>query len=121
MARSYSARQYEFASIYITTKFGTGGVYNSRPDFATLRPLPIMHPREFYSPRYTAVANDNIPDYRATVFWNPNISTDSFGKATMSFYTADIPGSYTLNIQGADMKGRVGSGSSKMKVITQAE
>ncbi|TCD00185.1 carboxypeptidase-like regulatory domain-containing protein [Pedobacter psychroterrae] len=116
-----SARQYEFATIHITTKFRTGGVYNNNPDFATLRPVPIMHPQEFYSPGYGAAENADKADYRATVYWAPDIVTDSQGKAIVSFYTADIPGTYTLNIQGSDMKGSLGSGSSKLKIITQVK
>ncbi|RZM28319.1 MAG: carboxypeptidase regulatory-like domain-containing protein, partial [Pedobacter sp.] len=116
-----SARQYEFATIHITTKFRTGGIYNNKPDFATLRPLPVMHPQEFYSPKYGTAENADKADYRATVYWAPDIVTDSQGRATVSFYTADIPGTYTLNIQGSDMKGSLGSGSSKLKIITQAK
>jgi len=121
LAQEFSTRDNEFATIHITTRSGAGGFFNNRPDYVTLRPLPVMHAKEFYSPKYTVSAKDQIPDYRATVYWSPEIVTDRFGKAKVSFYTADIPGSYTLNVQGSDMAGAIGSSTGKLKVIRQSE
>lgn len=107
-----------FAFVEITTANGRGWFRSSRPDFATLRPLPVMQPAEFYSPKYTASNKDlAAPDYRATIYWKPDVVTDSAGRAKISFYTSDQQGNYTLNIQGADMDGRAGSLRDKIKVV----
>lgn len=41
-------------------------------------------PVEFYSPDYSLLPKDE--DYRRTLYWNPNVKTDSEGKATVEFY-----------------------------------
>jgi uncharacterized protein YfaS (alpha-2-macroglobulin family) len=49
-----------------------------------------------------------MTDIRSTIHWEPNIFTDKDGKATISFYTADAPGKYTIIAEGADLDGNVG-------------
>ncbi len=41
-------------------------------------------PQEFYSPDYSLMQPE--PDYRRTIYWNPEIITDNNGEATISFY-----------------------------------
>lgn len=41
-------------------------------------------PVEFYSPDYSLLPKDD--DYRRTLYWNPNVTTDKDGKATIEFY-----------------------------------
>ena len=41
-------------------------------------------PVEFYSPDYSLLPKDE--DYRRTLYWNPNVKTDSDGKVTIEFY-----------------------------------
>jgi hypothetical protein len=112
----------EIAVIGITTKGGRGWYRNNSPDVATYRPLPLMYPQEFYSPKYTISAKDNAePDYRSTVYWKPDVVTDASGKAQLSFYTSDVTGSYNINIQGSNMDGLIGSGGAVIKVVNQKE
>lgn len=40
--------------------------------------------KEFYGPDYELLPPE--PDYRRTLYWNPNVKTDSSGKAKISFY-----------------------------------
>lgn len=110
-----------YAVIEVTTRSNRGWYQNNRPDYVTLRPLPLMQPREFYSPKYNVKNKDLAePDYRSTVYWKPNIATDANGKAMVSFYTGDAEGSYTVNVQGSDMDGSIGSGIGSIKVSTPA-
>nr|WP_068887457.1 hypothetical protein [Pedobacter panaciterrae] len=110
-----SRREIEYAFIEITTYSGRGWQRINKPDVAFYRPLPIMYPQEFYRPKYTtANASNEEPDLRATIYWNPNVITDAQGKAEVSFYTADIPGSYTVTIEGSNMNGIIGSSRSKL-------
>jgi len=112
----------EIAVIGITTKGGRGWYRNNSPDVATYRPLPRMHPQEFYSPKYTVSAKDNAePDYRSTIYWKPDVITDASGKAQLSFYTSDVTGNYTVNLQGSNMDGLIGSGSATIKVAQKAQ
>jgi hypothetical protein len=108
--------------IGITTKGGRGWYRNNNPDVATYRPLPLMYPQEFYSPKYTVSAKDNAEsDYRSTIYWKPDVITDAGGKATLSFYTSDITGNYTINLQGSNMDGLIGSGGATIKVVQKAQ
>ncbi|MCW3112926.1 MAG: hypothetical protein JWR18_1322 [Segetibacter sp.] len=39
-------------------------------------------------------------DARVSIYWNGNITTNGNIPATLSFYTADIPTTYTVLIEG---------------------
>jgi hypothetical protein len=61
--------------------------------------------REFYSPqhivKYPTVSK---PDYRHTIYWNPNVETDDKGEASVMFYNADHAGSVSVSAQGVSAK-----------------
>jgi len=100
----------EIATIDITTKKGDGWFLNRAPNIVTYRPISILHPQQFYSPKYNVVSKVIEPDYRSTLYWEPNITTDQSGRAKISFYTSDINGKYTIKIAGmAD--GELGDGT----------
>lgn len=57
--------------------------------------------REFYSPMYDNPGpHDNQPDYRTTLFWEPEIKTGVDGRATVSFYTSDKASVYRIIVEG---------------------
>ena len=64
--------------------------------------------REFYVPPYhqDKFSKKNLPDYRTTVYWNPNIQTKN-GTAKVSFYTPDNPGVYRVIVEGLSQQGEV--------------
>jgi len=113
-------RQRDIAAIEITTGSKKGWQRQMKPDVANYRPLPLMRPLDFYSPKYRGDNRDAAePDYRSTIYWKPDVITDAEGKARISFYTSDITGKYTINIQGSDMDGQIGSGTSQLKIESQ--
>lgn len=59
----------------------------------------IYMAREFYQPDYE---NKNVqaPDNRTTIYWNPEIQTDSTGTAKVSFYNSDLKGKGLIRISG---------------------
>ena len=60
--------------------------------------------RIFYQPRFGEI--DDKPDPRTqTIYWQPNIVTDSNGEANISFYTTDKKGSVRLVVQGLTENG----------------
>jgi len=100
----------EFAVIEITTTSRAGWFKNQDPSAVTYRPLPVMYPQQFYSPKYKLnTPAIGAPDYRATIFWEPDVTTDANGKARVKFYTSDLPKDYTVNIQGLGTDGNIGS------------
>lgn len=42
--------------------------------------------KEFYSPQYKNKPLPNVKDFRRTLYWNPDVRTDSSGKASVHFY-----------------------------------
>ena len=111
----FGAKPWEFAFIELTTYSGQGFT-KKIPGTYIYRPPVFASTKEFYSPKYAIKKPVLIPDTRATLFWAPNIITDKNGQASVSFYTADKTGTYTVNMQGADMDGLVGAGKSKIVV-----
>jgi hypothetical protein len=73
--------------------------------------------REFYSPRYD-VPNDqqNKPDKRTTLYWEPIIETDNHGRAAINFYTADVSSRYRIIIEGITPDGYPGTGTTIFEV-----
>ena len=71
---------------------GSAHYYRPSLGLATLYPLGYQKPAEFYSPQYEvpdSLQTDKT-DFRTTIYWNPQIQTDSTGRAKVSFYTTDM-------------------------------
>jgi hypothetical protein len=108
---------FDVAFVEITTRSGHGPAISNTPGLYLYRPIPFSYPKKFYSPKYTVKNKDTaVKDYRSTIFWEPNLVTDKDGNATISFYTADKKGTYTITIEGTDFNGNVGSRRSKINV-----
>ena len=106
----------DFAFIEITTRSGHGPFLDNTPGMYLYKPLALSSPKQFYKPRYTV--NDttkHLPDTRSTIDWEPKIITNKNGQATISFYAADKPATYTVIIEGSDGNGNLGY---KMEKIT---
>jgi hypothetical protein len=96
--------------ILITSKTGRANVsknYAPTPGLVTISPHGFHVSKEFYSPKYD-VNSGNTADYRATVFWEPNLITDKEGKANINYFNTDIPGMYRIVIEGIDADGNLG-------------
>jgi hypothetical protein len=97
--------------LIITTKRGERNLNYRRyaTGIASHNPKGYYKAREFYSPDYSKPAtNASAKDLRTTIFWKPNIITDSQGKATVEFYNSDGTGSYKAIIEGLSAEGKLG-------------
>ena len=57
--------------------------------------------REFYIPAYDVKREEHVrPDYRTTLFWKPDLTTNQEGKTAFSFYTSDDVGTYRVAVEG---------------------
>ncbi|RZM23822.1 MAG: carboxypeptidase regulatory-like domain-containing protein, partial [Pedobacter sp.] len=111
----------EVAVIGITTSQRVGWHRINKPDVVTYRPLPLMKPQEFYSPKYLVNPSDVAePDFRSTIFWEPNVVTDANGKATLRFHSADNPGKYSVSLEGTSTDGNIASKKIKLIVGDQS-
>ena len=95
--------------IEVTTRGGKGPFLKKSVGTYVYRPLAFTLPKAFYSPKYSPNSQSDQTDIRSTVFWAPNIITDQHGKATVSFFAADNPGTYTFIIEGTDLQGHLGT------------
>ena len=68
----------------------------------------IQETKEFYAPDYTKLNDDlkTIPDYRSTLYWNPNVKMNTQNIQEISFYTSDDLGYYQIEINGITNTGR---------------
>jgi hypothetical protein len=68
----------------------------------TITALGYKRPAEFYSPRYDTQEkrSGGASDLRSTIYWKPDVLADENGKASVEFYTADTPTSYSVVIEG---------------------
>jgi hypothetical protein len=99
---------FDHVFIEVTTRSGSGPFMKKAVGTYLYRPMPINIPKQFYAPKYKMDSIVDMTDIRSTVHWEPNIITDKNGQATISFYTADAPGRYTIIAEGADLDGNIG-------------
>ncbi|MES2809446.1 MAG: carboxypeptidase-like regulatory domain-containing protein, partial [Bacteroidota bacterium] len=104
----------DIMAIDITTHAGNGWYRNRAPGVVTYRPLPVMRPQQFYSPKYNVASTIIEPDFRSTLYWAPDVTTDQNGKAKVSFYTSDNKGKFTIKVAGVDAGGGIGDATTKI-------
>jgi len=85
------------------------------------KPIALSWPKEFYKPKYAFRDTVKRVDLRSTIDWEPNIVTDSTGKATVSFYAASEPSTYSIIMEGTDFNGNIGYKLIKVKVTGRKE
>ena len=78
-------------------------------DMQTIIATGFYKEQKFYEPPYDkySVREASFTDNRATIFWNGQVITDDAGKASVSFFTADLKNDYTVIIQGMTDKGEL--------------
>ncbi|RYG19405.1 MAG: hypothetical protein EOO07_06900 [Chitinophagaceae bacterium] len=103
--------------IEITTKSGAGPFLKKASNVYLVKPMNYGDNKVFYSPKYTvANKNNKKPDLRSTIYWVPNIVTNSKGEANFSFFSADKKGTYTVWVEGSDMQGKFGFKTIKLDI-----
>ena len=107
----------DYAYIEITTRSGNGPNVHRASGVYVYRPLPLTFPKEYYRPRYPVKdAPHTYADLRSTIFWVPAVITNKSGEATISFYAADLPTQYNVGVEGANLKGLIGTNSSLITI-----
>lgn len=106
-----------YSFVEITTKTGSGPFAKKTGNIYILNPVNYGSNKTFYSPKYPSNATSStLPDYRSTVYWNPNVVTNENGEAAISFYATDRKGTYTVWIEGTDTNGSFGFSTLKLTV-----
>lgn len=96
-------------AIVINTKRGFVQKNSLNRNMEEFTPIGYQQHVEFYSPVYETVEqrNDDTPDLRSTIYWNPSVSTDSTGTTDLSFYSSDFPSQYAIIIEGVSSLGHL--------------
>jgi len=92
------------------TKKEIGGAIAASEKDERLQVIGYQIAKEFYSPKYPLQEHNQAKlDRRATLFWAPNIQTDSHGKASVSFYNSDAENVIYGEIEGISKGGKPGT------------
>ena len=86
----------------VYTKQGADRDLNATPNFQTIKIAGYSLSRTFKFPDYDNKDTDTkMADYRSTIYWNPKVVTNAqTGLATVSFFAADLPGTYRIVGEG---------------------
>lgn len=82
----------------------------------------VLMQREFYSPRYDNASERQarLPDPRTLLYWNPTVVTKSGAATEIEFYASDVPGNYTVVVEGIANDGKAGKGVTEFTVSKRA-
>ncbi|MDW7693874.1 hypothetical protein R9C00_03875 [Flammeovirgaceae bacterium SG7u.111] len=121
--KSFFLNKYAFGGLlHVVSKKGDLGELEL-PESAKRVYINALEPqREFYSPSYNESNLDSrIPDFRNTLYWNPSVQTDEQGNATISFFTSDDTGNYSISVEGLSEEGVAGTASYEIEVKSRVE
>jgi len=65
--------------------------------------------KEFFSPQYNRYRLPKENDYRRTLYWNPDVKTDTAGKATISFFNNGSCKAMTVSAETVTANGVIGA------------
>jgi hypothetical protein len=93
--------------IAIYTKKGGGENSGANYDFNRLQRIKIpgySSTSNFLPTDYSTESDDQIPDTRTTIYWNPGVNGDNAAPAEVSFYASDS-GQYRIVVEGVTVDG----------------
>lgn len=71
--------------------------------------LALVRGLNFYKPsfqkQYSKENNPRVPDFRATMYWNPELKFDESGKSSLSFFSSDDNGFFNIYFCGITNEG----------------
>lgn len=91
----------------------------SLPDNVVRLPYRVTEPVNlFTTPDYTSqqLKLSRTPDFRNTLYWNPDLKAGADNKISLDFWTSDQPGDYEINIQGIATDGKPFSSRKIVKI-----
>lgn len=99
---------YNGAIMFYTKKGGDVIVNKINPSAKKYIASGYYHAKEFYQPKYDTLKEDDKPDLRRTVHWEPNITTGKDGLVKITFYTTDRVSRFRVNVEGIFYTGQPG-------------
>ena len=107
--------------IAVYTKRGRGNHSDEPAAGVAVRRVPAYYrAREFYAPRYETTRQSEKPDPRATtLYWLPRLTVPASGRAHVSFFTADQPGTFRVAVEGICAAGQPATAEATLTVGEQ--
>jgi hypothetical protein len=103
---------------FITKK---GNLSDMEPDKSVFRMEYdlLQQKQNFYCPDYSADSSryNHLPDFRNTLYWNPELRTDRNGRASVEFFSSDEAMEYVITIEGITADGITGSSTAPLRTI----
>ncbi len=81
--------------------------YNPNSDAKTIMIEGYQKAETFPNPDFEKNPSQKSKE-RITLYWNPDIQTDTNGEATFSFFTSSRPANYKIVVEGMTSSGKVG-------------
>ena len=95
--------------LVVTLKKGSYGTVNSSitytsKNFQEIIVVGFSDSAVLRAPDYSTESRQ-VNDKRTTIYWNPIVTTDALGWASFSFYSADTPSVYKIEVEGVSAGG----------------
>lgn len=104
-------------AVYTNPIIDTDAVVQAEtPGIAVFQIPGFYKTKEFYTPDY-AKEDPEKPDYRTTLFWQPELAFDNEGKSNVDFFTGDKEGSFLVRVEGITYDGRPVNGLYDIEVV----
>ncbi len=103
--------------VYTNPNIDTDAVVQvETPGIAVFQIPGFYKTKEFYTPDYTK-EDPEKPDYRTTLFWQPELAFDNEGRSNIDFFTGDKEGSFLVRVEGITYDGRPVNGLYDIEVV----
>ena len=101
------SNDFPLTSIFNFTTDSTYDNSHPLPDFMGFRInfQGLTPPAEFYEPNYDWQPEPEETDYRRTVYWNPQVTTDENGRAHLEFFNNGFSQFLTVSAEGLTANG----------------
>jgi len=104
-------------AVVIYTRIKTGVASIKQDGIVHVKHPGYYKAREFYSPNHNdETQNTKQPDYRTTLYWNGNITTNEDSNNEVTFFTCDQTGDYDIIVEGITKRGIPVFGKYQMSV-----
>jgi hypothetical protein len=104
--------------VIVQTKKGN---VNAIPENTILPMEGVAVPMRFPTVDPLNITNQDKPYFRSTIYWNPSISTDETGKASVEFFCSDDVGKLTIRLDGLSTSGNAFSAEHQIEVSNEPE
>ncbi len=104
--------------IYTNKSFEELNKQEQYPGVVSFKVQGFYKTREFYAPDYY-VEDPKKPDYRTTLYWNPELAFTNTGLSSVDFFTGDKTGMFQVRVEGITDDGRPLTGLYDIEVVDE--